>query len=988
MARKPVERLRPSARLQAVARPVETYVRPAAQPEATTGLGEFISAIAPAAKTLAQIEKEKQLKLQREAERGIAAARAFDARLGAGKALRAAYEDFNDPANQEAYLNMTDEQVRDKRAEIMQPFFDKVQQSGDDKLALAFQQDIEVGNLDFFTKSYDPLKSQFDLNNSLNEVFTEVLAIQDNPMLDDSLKDKATDNLLKTYQAATGTPWNAINEYAVKTTANRVSQDGRTSLYRWLKKEGQLGVSKYQDTVRTIDTRLASYDTERLKLGKDEFFNTTVRNQVLGYLQSQDVMSLGGSVTFKDGTSRAIKDEDLIAGIQAVASQLGMKEKEAIEQLYRPLNIVPTEEANAIMSGKSLLSFGDTTDENVMLMSKAYIAFKKLDGYKFTIKDALMSSDEKKLMRAMDYLLEKKGVGPDGPAIGAVREALEMVRTIDLSTPVRKASTTEIQNALDQGITDISDFDEVKNTNVMLPYIQDGVDLYMQMGIPLIEATKQAVKDARKDFIVVESSTGTKHALPILNTAIDRKGNEVAQLQSYINEEAKRPSTVEAIAARGGTGVVLQRTTNPKMFNVAVVNENGLPVGSLGDIPMDVALDPKTVRTMIAERIARTVEDDVYVSGQMGVILEPIEVFDTDATVAAKTPTLESMDVQTVPIVTQLPESLDITTGREIQEEGVPTGLYLYEGVLPDGSKVMYRSYQKPEKALPPEAVQTVPQATDQLADMAAREAQEADEIEPIRQTVTDIIQEMNKDGSLTPVTEFINKERDALISRALAAKAVKDMQGTTKEKKSFISSLLKSIIDTTSPAQAGQYDRAGNVDNMEGTTTMSKATNLIMSQEGFEPTPYPDGKDRSVGYGFYLPSLEPDELALIKDVENITKEEADAVLALKVDKIEKYMVKELPDIDTLSQEAQAAVASMMFQLGKENVKTKFPTFFKNLMLATQAPVGSAEREQYLKIASDNMVYNFKNGKQTSKTLWHKQTPNRAKAMAALVANG
>jgi len=728
MARKQVERLRPSARLQAVARPVETYVRPAAQPEATTGLGEFISAIAPAAKTLAQIEKEKQLKLQREAERGIAAARAFDARLGAGKALRAAYEDFNDPANQEAYLNMTDEQVRDKRAEIMQPFFDKVQQSGDDKLALAFQQDIEVGNLDFFTKSYDPLKSQFDLNNSLNEVFTEVLAIQDNPMLDDSLKDKATDNLLKTYQAATGTPWNAINEYAVKTTANRVSQDGRTSLYRWLKKEGQLGVSKYQDTVRTIDTRLASYDNERLKLGKDEFFSTTVRNQVLGYLQSQDAMSLGGSVTFKDGTSRAVKDEDLIAGIQAVASQLGMTESEAINQLYRPLNIVPTEDANAIMSGKSLLSFGDTTDENVMLMSKAYIAFKKLDGYKFTIKDALMSSDEKKLMRAMDYLLEKKGVGPDGPAIGAVREALEMVRTIDLSTPVRKASTTEIQNALDQGITDISDFDEVKNTNVMLPYIQDGVDLYMQMGIPLIEATQQAVKDARKDFIVVESSTGTKHALPILNTAIDRKGNEVAQLQSYINEEAQRPSTVEAIAARGGTGVVLQRTTNPKMFNVAVVDENGRPVGSLGDIPMDVALDPKTVRTMIAERIARTVEDDVYVSGQMGVILEPIEMFDTDTTVAAKTPTLESMDVQTIPIVTQLPESFDIKTGREIQDEGVNTGLYLYEGTLPDGSTTFYRSYQKPEKALPPEAKVTIPSA---LEDMAAREAQEADEIAP-----------------------------------------------------------------------------------------------------------------------------------------------------------------------------------------------------------------------------------------------------------------
>ena len=43
MARKPVERLRPSARLQAVARPVDTYVRPAEQPVGPSDLGAFIS---------------------------------------------------------------------------------------------------------------------------------------------------------------------------------------------------------------------------------------------------------------------------------------------------------------------------------------------------------------------------------------------------------------------------------------------------------------------------------------------------------------------------------------------------------------------------------------------------------------------------------------------------------------------------------------------------------------------------------------------------------------------------------------------------------------------------------------------------------------------------------------------------------------------------------------------------------------------------------
>lgn len=737
-----VERLRPSARLQAVARPVETYVRPAAQPVGESDLGAFISAIAPAAETLAKVEREKQLKLQREAERGIASARAFDAKLGAGKALRAAYEDFADPANSEAYLSMSMEEVRDKRAELMQPFLDKVQQSGDDLLATAFQQDIELGNIDFFTKVYDPAKREFDINNSLNEVFTEVLAIQDNPMLDDALKLKATDELLQTYQTTTGTPWNAINQYAINTTANRVSQDGRTALYQWLDKENQLGVAKYQDTVRTIDTRLASYDSAQLKLGKEEFFQASLMQQITGFLQTGDVMSVGGEVTFRDGTSRSITDEDIIMGIQNTAARLGLTQDEAIKQLYRPFNIVPTEDANAIMSGKSMLSFGDLTEDNLVRMANAYTAYKKIDGYQFTIKDALMSADEKKLMRAMDYLIEKRGVGPEGPSIGVVKEALEMVRTIDVDAQTRKASVTEIQESLDKGLLDLSDFDEVVNGNVMMPYIQEGVDVYMQMGFGVDEATKQAVVDARKDFIVIESSTGTKHVLPILNTAIDRTGNEVGKLQSYITEASQVPDTVAAIEARGGSGIVLQRTMNPNMLNLAVVDDSGLPVGSLGEVPLATALDPATVRAMIADRIKRTIEDDQYVTGSMGVVLPSVEKFTTEETVAAGAETLESRG-EGMPIrQVILPEGFDVATVEPVTEDGEFTGDYLYKGTLPDGSQVTYISPTNPEKAIPEEARPTVPEPPvyqDAIMREAAKPVEEKPFLESLREDVSDI---------------------------------------------------------------------------------------------------------------------------------------------------------------------------------------------------------------------------------------------------------
>tara|TARA_B100001094_G_scaffold321543_1_gene369444 strand:+ start:2468 stop:5587 length:3120 start_codon:yes stop_codon:yes gene_type:complete len=750
MARKQVERLRPSAKLQAVARPVETYVRPAAQPVGQSDLGAFVSAIAPAAQTLAQVEKQKQLKLQREAEKGIASARALDAQIGVNKALRAANEDYR--LNQIDYLEMSDEQVAARRSEIMQPFIQQAEDSGDDILFKAVKGDLEVGNLAWFTKNYDPAKYTHMFNKNMGTIGDEIIATSDStafiPQTEEdgtieenrSLQIQQIEDLAKKAASAYGYNQAEVNDFIMENIISpRVRENGRDAAYQWAESQKLFGVSRYQKTVRQIERDLAAYDSERAKLGKDAFFTSQVERQIASFLETGDVMSIGGNVSFNDGTSKSIKDEDIIVGIQAVASNLGLSEEQSIKQLYRPLNIIPTADANAIMSGKALLSTGDLTNENLTRLANAYVAYKKVDGYNFTIKDALMSSSEKKLMRAMDYLIEKRGVGPEGASISVIQEAVEMVRTIDPDIAVRKASTTEIQNSLDKGITDISDFDEIKNTNSMLPYIQEGVDIYMQMGISLDEATIQAVKDARKDFIIVESSVGTKHALPLLNTAIDRQGGEAQKLQTYINEEAKRPSTIKAIEARGGTGIVLARTTNPNQFNVSIVNEDGLPVGSLGAIPIATALDPATVRTMISERIQRTLDDDKYVTGSMGVITEPVEKFDTEETVAAGTETLESRG-ESMPIrQVILPEGFDTSTVEPVTENGEFTGDYLYKGTLPDGSKVTFISPTNPKKVL---TEQTVPEPVDQLDEIAGAEAREADEVAPVEQTFLETLRD------------------------------------------------------------------------------------------------------------------------------------------------------------------------------------------------------------------------------------------------------
>ena len=86
----------------------------------------------------------------------------------------------------------------------------------------------------------------------------------------------------------------------------------------------------------------------------------------------------------------------------------------------------------------------------------------------------------------------------------------------------------------------------------------------------------------------------------------------------------------------------------------------------------------------------------------------------------------------------------------------------------------------------------------------------------------------------------------------------------------------------TNNPSEAD--DKELTID--ETADIVTNASSLLKELEGMEAIPYPDGKGKSVGYGFYLTSLEPDERALIKDINNVQQAEADAVLDLKVRKI------------------------------------------------------------------------------------------------------
>ena len=81
-------------------------------------------------------------------------------------------------------------------------------------------------------------------------------------------------------------------------------------------------------------------------------------------------------------------------------------------------------------------------------------------------------------------------------------------------------------------------------------------------------------------------------------------------------------------------------------------------------------------------------------------------------------------------------------------------------------------------------------------------------------------------------------------------------------------------------------------------------------------------------------------------------------------------------------------MVSMAYQLGIHNISSKeksskaWPAFMKSVLKASSYELGSTEQNKYLKEASDNMLYNFKNGVKDSETGWYKQTRERAKSMS------
>ncbi len=530
--RVPVERMRPSARLQPTARSVETYVRPPELPEQESELGAFIRAVAPAVETVAKLEYEKKVKQKREVEKGIASARAFDARLGASQALSAAFDDFADPANTQEYLEMTPEKVRDRRAAIMQPFIDKVAQSGDEQLAQAFQQDLELGNLTFFTQSFNPKQREYQLNNKLDEVFTEALAINNRQMMlptnqfavqasptqlqqrIQQLRDEATDELLTTFQSAYDIPWDTINAYAVEIARNTVGDTGRNNIYRWLDRSKQLGVSKYSKDVAIINNTLDARDKEILKAQEPLYFQQQVMANVEKHMETGFWSDLGVDqpLVGPAGGKFTIKDSDVVSAYETIAQRDGIS-RVAQMDWFRTTGLIPSINRNAIMSGKNFWASGDLTDATkAKNAAAAFYAVEELMAYNIEIPENLLSTDQKKLFDVISILNRDAGVGKD------IVEDIGLAQSVNFDLAPSTKLKEKAQSQLNQFSPLSTDHSESINNAANALEIANTASIFMQLGYSEDDALDRAATIFEADHVIHNLSNGVKISLKQLNT--------------------------------------------------------------------------------------------------------------------------------------------------------------------------------------------------------------------------------------------------------------------------------------------------------------------------------------------------------------------------------------------------------------------------------------------------------------------------------------
>ena len=917
---------------KAVASPVDTYVPPAQEKTTLSPLSKFVNAITPAVQAAADKQLEAKLKRERRIENFNFTKKQNQVKTEALVTHSQMVNSFK--RNPESYLNTPDESIIADIDSHTFNYVEKLRDNNVDELHIeTYKADMEERKIKFLSDITDAKKSNVitQENIKMRESFIALDTLnKENPIKAIELAKDLVDTHAKSFPTIDGKPdYKRVNKILLG-LADDVKESNPNNIYlAALEELKQLDTSENLDKGSELrakrDTFIAKANKgAAVQLRVQEAINKGTRVNTLGITASQDELSLG-----------LLRSTVNVNGTDVPFTKLNPKQQ---ADQYRITGILPEVITNVVKSTIDKIRGGTpNTEESNEALRLGFQQYQILKAAGIPT-GSYLKPEEEKLMEGLDLLIVREAKQPQFIAEKPLSEE-DYTTEVDYNQ-ANYVSAASILQGYDKK-------NEPEMTTALAKKVTADLKSFFGTAIDDLPTSSLIFKEAIEDFRYFRAlgnneKTSIEKAIAIVN-----KNYPIIESAGNKNFKYGFPHLYQNVPMGLKPEEVIPKI-NKSLANNPALQKHILATQGLEAGTYDISLVPNPTNPV--EVGIRVTDADGNFTNILG-MFDKVKIL-SDPKILYNMVAKDLARAEAEPLENSV-ESL-ISFDSDERRERVPKKI---------GDDFVDYIAGSPEAAL--NLVKglgdTIVKATESEKDFVA-------EAENVKKFGDDLI-------------EYIKGSPAAAINniRALFGgdlNAIKPAGASTLDE-TQVGEFIPSNIPSNQPT--------GEQVTIEGNTTEEKTANMIATQEGFSNTPYKDGKDRSVGYGFYLPALEPDEKALIKDVNNVTKEEGAAVLRLKVQKISNYLDQEIQGFRNLPEKAQSAIISMGYQLGVTNIPKTWKKFTAHIKEAAQYAEGSIEQANALLNANFEMLYNVAKDGTISLNKWATQTKKRAFEMAEAV---
>lgn len=563
-----------------VASPVDTYIRPAQEPKAKSGLSEFISAITPALKAEAQKEIDARQKQNEKIEAGIASREAFQSKLARAELISEATSGFEN--NKEYYLEAGRDKIATDRKKYITDYVTDLEASGVHPNIIAeIKNDFDLSTAKFFLdpkNGYNVQKAAYDLNKRDEQVFQQVFKIDDDPNnTDRTAKTAEIADIIESYVKLRGNTKEFFDKF-IPLEVTRSKSRGQTSIYDYLNSDlskNRLSVSDYIDSAETIKGNQASLNKARKTVNKPIIKEAAVNQLVANSISTGNPAGakVGEKVTVPDGAGGSFEftvtkemaakaadeqfflaDKTLRDELEAlnIANSQGRSDPATFDTVmetlkqqrvdlearffnthYNPHGIVPARYKLPITAGLPFLQGGDVSEGSQGLAAldsglKAIRDFKSMGGSMSTLG---LSKEQEFKVNALNALLES------GREIRDLAPLASKAIPSDFGNIENLVTEEKVKDTIDTGGFDFTNIDEaqVGYPSLLMDVQKQAKAIMFMSEVPMSaeEAVALAIPQVRDNYLTLRTSQWDAFAL-----GDPRHFSVVKKVAGQLNSEA------------------------------------------------------------------------------------------------------------------------------------------------------------------------------------------------------------------------------------------------------------------------------------------------------------------------------------------------------------------------------------------------------------------------------------------------------------------